>query len=113
MIDIHEHSWDLDLQAEDQNYESELADESELLFYDFVNNQKEEFVRSLGVKDELIEDENNYVDLDSDSRQDIDSLVCDKSTVLSDDWLFLNKNKNNYIHLMLRPSGVTVFNTET
>ena len=43
---------------------------------------------------------------------DIDSLVCDASTVISEDYQFLNWEDHNYLHLMVWPSMVKIINPD-
>jgi len=47
---------------------------------------------------------------DDKNHFDVDSLICERSTVLSEDFSFLNKRENNYLHLVLRPSRMQFVN---
>ncbi len=65
----------------------------------FIQNLEESFCEN---GNELIEDSNHF---------DVDSLVCESSTVISEDFQFLNKKDNNYLHLVIRPKDIKVVNS--
>jgi hypothetical protein len=48
--------------------------------------------------------------LESDDGMDVDSLLCDSSTVISEDFNFLNKEKHNYLHLVIQPDKLEMMN---
>lgn len=83
----------------------EVAKVDDVRIYENVSQLRNSFIQQL--EESMCDDSNSIIE--DQNQFDVDSLICDSSTVISEDYKFLTK-ESNYLHLVLRPSNFKVVN---